>query len=304
MAAKLGGLAALLDRKVVTQCPQCDTDNPDLENRGYCAACGAVFRDKIRRRMRLVQVATLLGVLLTSGGVALVYFGHQRWLGFVSYVLGIVPLGFGAVAGHQVAGSLLAAISLRTTSDAQRTLRRTELIFAALVLYFLAAFAGCIPYYLYIERPRQQINAYHERFAAHLEEYLALADDKAKPDPDARPYLVGKAVAVEKTESGARVGEVHASLPPAIRAETPEEAGTVLLIVWTNAYYGPYGSSGAKGYRVNAELTMVNKADKTVLGKALFEGGEPPREQPSEGHGYGPKPIAKIVGYVAGLEKK
>jgi hypothetical protein len=304
MAANSGGLAALLDRKVVTQCPLCDTDNPDLENRAYCAACGAVFREKARKRLRIIQTAIVLGVGLTAGGAAVVIFAHQRWIGLALYLLGIAPLAFGIVAVHQVAGSLLAALAIRSANDAQRMLRRTEWLTTGLLLYFLAAFAGCIPYYLYVERPRQQVIDYQKRFASHLAEYASLIDEDARAERSEKPRLVGKVVAVEKTEDGPRIGKVHVSLPAAMRAETPEEVGTVVLVVWKNTYQGKYGNTKAEAFRVDADVKFIDKAEKSLMGLAEFQGGPPPKTQPRQGHGYGAKPIDKIVNYVEVMEQK
>jgi hypothetical protein len=305
MLEKSGGFAALVDRGRVTQCSLCDKDNPDLENRGYCSACGAVFRERMRRRLTIVKIAAVLGVMLTASGAALALAMDWRWTGLALFALGIVPLAFGLLANRQLAGFLMEALSLRTASDAQRSLRSTHSIAGGLLVYFVMVLIACVPYYLYIERPRQRLARYQARFADKLGEYAALASDDVRPAPDARPYLEGKAVVVEKADSGPRVSEVHMALARSARAETPADVGTVVLIEWKDVFRGEYGDkgSGIHAFRVDGDVRIINLASKTLLAREEFTGVEPPQEAPrGGGPGRGAKPIAKIAGYVSGLE--
>ncbi len=296
----------MIDRGVVTQCSLCDTDNPDLENRGYCSACGAVFRDKMRRRLLIVKTAAALGVLLTLLGAVLALAMDWTWVGLAIFFLGIFPLGFGIIANRQLAGFLLQALSLRLAPDAQRSLRSTNRIAGGLLLYFVAAFMGCVPLYLYVERPRQELQAYQRRFASQLGEYTSLVADDALPGADARPYLAGKAIVVEKSAAGPQVSEVHRALPPEARAETPEEVGTVVLVEWQDVRRGEYGAtgSGILGFRIDADVRIINLPSKTLLAREPFTGVEPPQQGTRTGtHVRGPKPIAKIALYVGGLSR-
>lgn len=304
MLAKTGGLAALTDRGVVTQCPLCDTDNPDLDNHGFCSNCGTLFRDKVRRRLAVVKMSVLLGVLLTAAGAALALTLELFWLGMSLFAVGLVPLAFGVLANWQLAGFLLDALERRTATDTQRSIRTTDRVAAGLVLFFLAAVAGSIPYYLYIEGPRHQLAKYETRFADKIRDYVALVPQDAEPAPDAKPYLAGKAVVIEKTATGAQVSEVHAALPPDVRAETPEEVGTVVLIEWKDVRGGHYGETAALAYRVHGDVRLINLQSKTLLAHEDFPGGDPPPQAPAGGgDGRGSKPIAKIVGYINGLDR-
>jgi hypothetical protein len=307
MLEKSGGFAALIDRGVVTQCSLCDKDNPDLENRGYCSACGALFRDKMRRRLTIVKAAALLGVALTLLGAALSLGMDLRWAGLAVFLLGIVPLAFGILANRQLADFLLQALSLRAAADTQRSLRTTNRVAAGLLLYFLTAFGGCIPYYLYVERPRQQLEAYQARFADKLAEYTSLVPDDVTPAAEAKPYLAGKAVVVEKTPEGPRVSEVHVALPPAVRAETPEEVGTVAVVEWKDFRTGEYKygekPTGILAFRVDGDVRIINLANKSLLAREVFTGSDAPTQPPRDGsHGRGARPIAKIALYVGGLD--
>lgn len=304
MLAKTGGLAALTDRNVVTQCPLCDTDNPDLDNHGFCSHCGTLFRDKVRRRLAVVRTSVLLGVLLTTAGAALALVLNLFWLGFALFAVGLAPLVFGILANWQFAGFLLAALERRAANDTHRAIRTTDRVDGGLLLFFLAALASSIPYYFYVEAPRQQLGKYQARFADKLGEYAALVPQDAVPAPNAKPYLAGKAVAIEKTAAGAQVSEVHVALPPDVRAETPDEVGAVVLIEWKDVREGKYGETAALAYRVHGDVRLIDLQSKTLLAHEDFPGGDPPSQAPSGGsHGYGSKPIAKIVGYVNGLDR-
>jgi hypothetical protein len=243
--------------------------------------------------------------LLTAAGALLALRWNLRGLGVSLYLAGVGAIVFSIVAGRQVSGYLLGALALRASADAQDCLRRTQRIWASLLLYFLAAFVGCIPYYLLLERPRRQLSEYQSRFEPHLDEYLALVSSEGLAvDVSVTPYVKGKAVVVELSDAGPRISEVHRALPAEVRAETPDEAGTLVFIEWREALAGPYGSTLAKGYRINADVRIIDLPEKTLLGLLEFQGGDPPRAQPREGDGYGPKPIDKIAGYVAGVERK
>ncbi len=304
---KSGGYAALLDRDVVTQCPLCDTDNPDLDNRGFCSNCGALFREKIRRRLLLVKVAALLGVLVTATGAALALAYEYRWIGLGVFAAGVLPLVFGMLANRQLAGFLFEALARRAATDTRRALRTTDRIAVFMLLFFLAAFAGCFPYYLYIERPRQALGDYQIRFKDAVAGYLELVPADALPPVKAQPFLEGKAVVIEKTSTGAALSEVHLALPPEVRAEAPAEVGTVVIVEWTDFAKGEYGEkgSGVLALRVDGNVRIVNYPNKTLLGEETFPGGDPPGEAPADGGpARGVRPIAKIAGYVAGLKRQ
>lgn len=314
MLAKSGGFAAHFDRGVVTHCPLCKIDNPDVENRGFCSGCGALFRDKSNWRLLVVKVASALGVLLTVSGAWLTMTSEWKWSGIAVFALGIIPLAFGVLANRQLAGFFLEALGRRAAKDTQRCLRTTDRLAAGLVVYFTAAFAGCIPYYFYIERPnslnhrlqverQRQLAEYQARFEGELNRYLKLIPDDALPPINAKECLAGKAVVVEKFESGGQISAAHVALSPDVRAETPGEVGTVVLVEWKDFRTGTYEDSQIPGLRVDGHVRIINLADKSFfLREEPIIGGPPPGEAPADGGpGRGPKSFDKIADYVNGL---
>jgi hypothetical protein len=56
---------------------------------------------------------------------------------------------------------------------------------------------------------------------------------------------------------------------------------------------------------VDATVTVIDAARKTVLAREDFQGGEPPSVAPrGGGPGRGTKPLDKIVNYLQGLPRE
>lgn len=303
MAKQSGGLALLFDKATSAECPTCEAPDPDPQLRGYCNTCGALFRDRIRLNSRLAQTALLLGVGATAVGALLTLGFSLGWIGLLVFLLGLAGLGYGAYALHRHATSLLAALSLRTAPETLRLLSRTDRLSASLLFLFAVIFVACIPYYLYVERPRQRLDAYQEAFAASVPEYLSMVPPDTPIADDAEPKLLGKAVVVDKQAEGGGVSAVHGQLPEEIRAESPTEVGTVVWIDWKEFQYGRYSATRV-GYRIDAVVTVIDKANKAVLDRVEFEGGLPPETAPSGSqHGYGPRPVEQILEYLSNLPR-
>lgn len=305
MLTKNGGLPALLDRGVVTQCPLCDTDNPDVENRGFCSACGTLFREKIRRRLSIIKAAALLGVFFTLLGAGLALGFDLRGAGLAVYLLGMLPLVYCILANRQLAGFLLVALEMRTAGETQRSLRTTDRVASALIGYFVLALAAAIPLYMYVERPNRRLAAYQLAFQEELPKYAARLPQEAVPPQGVKPYVAGKAVAVEKADGGARISRVHVELPSEIRAESPEEAATLVFIEWRDFRVGKYGSTDILALRVDGDVRVVDLGRNALVARETFEGGAPPVQAPQDGsHGRGAKPIDRIAQYIAALDRQ
>jgi hypothetical protein len=204
-----------------------------------------------------------------------------------------------------MAGFLLEALQRRTANETQRSLRTTDRLAIGLVIYFVAVIIACVPYYLLIEQPKRQLSKYQDRFAGEIQNYLAIVPDTAVPEPRGKPYLAGKAVVLEKTASGGEVSAVHVAQNPEIRAEAPEEVGTVVLVEWKDLRKGPYPGTSQVGYFVQGDTQVFDLAAKVLVAHQVFQGGDPPDYAPRDGgHGRGPKPIAAIAEYLAKLERK
>jgi hypothetical protein len=159
---------------------------------------------------------------------------------------------------------------------------------------------------LYARLGPHELQIYEARFKQKLKEYVAIVPHDAVPLE--KPYLAGKAVIVEKTAQGGQISEVHLALPPDIRSEGPEEVSTVVLIEWKDVRVGEYRQSGRDSgtiaIRVDADIRIIDPKNRLLLARQTFTGGDPPSKPPrNAAHARGPKPIAKIVGYISALDR-
>lgn len=186
---------------------------------------------------------------------------------------------------------------------------------------------------------RSKYRAISEAFQSYVTEYtdIDVLNDKSY---NYSPYIVGKVVIVDdlisrpksrdysleievwkrviptdhiKAGPSKRInGSEFMQLPIELRAKSPEEVGTIILLRWDATLEGTYGKpydgrgqrvivSGA--YRITCEATIIDKARNLVIDKRFFQGGPPPRTIPSKRHGvqYGSKPTKDIVNYIKSL---
>lgn len=297
------GVAAWFDRSTVAQCPSCEAQDPDPARRGHCATCGALFRDKLKARRQVAMALAMLGVVMVAAGALLTLVVEQKWPGVALFTFGLAPLALGllAIGGH--AKSLLAALALRSTPETLRLLSSTDRLCAMATVVFAALFVACIPYYLYVEAPRQQLGSYQSVFGDKVQEYAALVAADAVAPEDAVARRAGKLVVIDKPPQGqAQVSAIHAQLPAELRAENVAEVGTVALIDWADVKFGTYGAGGAPAYRVDAHIMLVDPASKSLIAKAEFKGGEPPATAPGNGEpGRGARPTAAVIKFLSAL---
>lgn len=295
--------ANLFHRSTLTECPVCQGLDPDPTNRGFCALCGAVFTPQLRVRMRMAIALSTVGLALM--GIA--WWSTFRWkmpiVGSLSLLfVAAAMLGSGVFLSRRVGTAMLSALRLRTAPEALRFLKSTTRLHAVMLTLATLALAAATPYYFRVVIPERHRARYESRFAEAIPGYLALAPADELPPEEPIGSAKPKLVVIDKAAGGGSLSAVHFSLPEGLRANSPDEVGTVVLVEWKNMRFGTYGESGIVAYRIHALVNVIDPAKKVILAGQEFQGAEPPAQAPrGGGPGYGTKPVDQIVAYLEEL---
>jgi hypothetical protein len=115
-------------------------------------------------------------------------------------------------------------------------------------------------------------------------------------------YLKGKVVLVESELKALSV--FHDDLPGSLRATTPEEVGTVVLIRQNWKKIGKY-SDGEPALQDIWRITVVDLSRSKVVGRALLRGDYPSTvADTSAGENYGDPPWHELVAYLKELPRR
>lgn len=142
------------------------------------------------------------------------------------------------------------------------------------------------------------------RFEKSLAGYLELATAATAPT---RPYRRGRVVVIDL---GTRqIDPCTHGLARAIRAESPDDVGTIVFVQWLpeylDTYYSVRGQALARAYVTNAHLILVDVTLGKQVGMKTIRGESPPDSvvrSASEREGeYGPRPVSGVIDYIASL---
>jgi hypothetical protein len=140
-----------------------------------------------------------------------------------------------------------------------------------------------------------------EPFEAYLDEYSNIPVHEPK-EVLQRSHLVGKVITINKRTRKIDRSVYH-ELPEKYRATNPEEVETVVWLTRGKYVAGIYKTSGAKAYVHTLDVTIIDKANGTIIGKKRFSGSGPPRIKAvgiSDWHSS--KPTAQeVADYIEGL---
>lgn len=114
-------------------------------------------------------------------------------------------------------------------------------------------------------------------------------------------YRRGKVIVVNPRER--TVDDIYFDLPEKVRATTPNEVGTIILLEWTEDAVGHY-SWGGTAYVHTANVSVIDKAMPALMIDRIFRGSDPPSKKIGRGDAYGSKPTGEIISFIAGLPKK
>ena len=134
-------------------------------------------------------------------------------------------------------------------------------------------------------------------FKPHMAEYLAPTNGPLGQGP-----AKGKMIVLDR-KTGDVDWDVFFALPDGLRADRPEDVGTVVLIDWSKEQIDQY-KNGAPAYRQSAKATVIDHARRAVIGTTQVQGTEPPIEIDSNAsEGNGSKPSKEIVEYLKSLTR-
>jgi hypothetical protein len=132
-------------------------------------------------------------------------------------------------------------------------------------------------------------------FENHLSEYVSVPELK---DATESPYIAGKIIPIDTKNK--EVDDVYFELPENLKAEGPEEVGTVMWTECHNITVGKY-ADGAEGYQIMCMVTLIDKENHVRFAPKGFIGSKPPQSKKGAGSRYGSKPDKDIVEYLATL---
>jgi hypothetical protein len=295
----------VFNRGNLMECPVCQGLDPDPRGLGFCGLCGTVYRNRISTLLRFAKTAVALAiVLLITASIVTLGLGFSKLLGLALFLIGAMLLAAGLYFNRRVANAMLAALGLRTAPETMRFLRSTNRLNLFVLAFALLGLMAAVPYYLRVVIPHRQQALYQAQFASKMSEYLTLVPADAPVPEEATPYINGKILAIDKTNEVGAPSAVHVALPEELRAQSPEEVGTVVWVEWKETRFGTYGDSGIVAYRIDADVTVIDAVKKVVIARETFQGGDPPSTAPAGGGpGRGPRPVAKIVGYLEQLAR-
>ena len=93
-------------------------------------------------------------------------------------------------------------------------------------------------------------------------------------------------------------------IPSEIRAESPDEVGTVVRIECADKAVARY-TDGGTGYRADCDVTLIDKSQDSIIVRKKFTGEQPPPTKSGGGTDWhGSKPTGKIAEYLTGLPRR
>jgi hypothetical protein len=149
--------------------------------------------------------------------------------------------------------------------------------------------------------------------AAGVRDFLDL---KGYRHATGEPYVRGKVVPVNRLVDGTfseRPATIHAliysSLPRELRATSPEEAETIVLLDWTTQRVGTYGEGRYQGnipaLKIRCTATVVDQPMKTITGTHTWT-YDPPASVTIENGVMSDQPLWEMLvpGYLKQLQRK
>ena len=101
------------------------------------------------------------------------------------------------------------------------------------------------------------------------------------------------------------VDAAHLKLPDELRPDHPDQVGTVAYAAYRPVHVGQYGSSSNPAFRLDCDITLIDRAKGVIYGRHTIEGPLPPAGIAISGLSggvYGDPPTSDIASYLASLE--
>jgi hypothetical protein len=129
------------------------------------------------------------------------------------------------------------------------------------------------------------------------------------PAPNTPPsstagWAPGRLLVLDASNSQRAVDLLHMRLPPARRADTPADVGTVVYLYWQREEVGKYPSGGT-AYVQTCDLAAVDLSGPRITAYRKFRGGPPPETvKMGSGNHEGPRPEQEVVEYLTALPSR
>jgi hypothetical protein len=151
--------------------------------------------------------------------------------------------------------------------------------------------------------------AENARFKKHIGDYLAVTEEQ----PGLGAYLRGRVVVIHVSNNKDGPGqreevddEVSPLLPAELRAKSPEDAGTVVVLKWSADVVGVYpaGDRTATALVHTCEARIIDLSLSAIVARQSFRGGDPPVSIAGGREAYGSKPTKEIADWLVSLPRE
>jgi hypothetical protein len=152
-------------------------------------------------------------------------------------------------------------------------------------------------------------------FAPHLAAMSQVPDLLATNEP---PHIIGRVILIERQgrdtyrdraihRAAGEISLAWRSLPDTVKARSPEQVGTVVIMEKERQSMGVYGAGPGHGYAVHRHIILVDWKTHAVLGRKSFRGSDPPKKIVTSGESrdaYGSDPLPDLLAYVTQLPRQ
>jgi hypothetical protein len=173
---------------------------------------------------------------------------------------------------------------------------RAVVLLCLLTTLALAACGGSF------EDPTASLAPFKASLAQYLGPFSGGGDVKVYTGHGSKPqgYVRDRVILVE----GKAISLWNTSLPAALRAATPNDVGTVVVVKQSWHKVGKY-SGGEPALQDVWTISVVDLATGQVVGRAVLRGDLPPTVANIDaGENYGPPPSKELFAYLARLPRR
>jgi hypothetical protein len=137
-------------------------------------------------------------------------------------------------------------------------------------------------------------------FKEHLATYTQPINQPEKEFTSKKP--IGKCVTVDMEKN--EVDSIYFDLPDELRAETPDQVGTIVQLNWGKQQVNEY-EGGKPAYKQRCDVLVVDRATMSAVAAETFWGSDPPSQiKSSQSEGSGDKPTDQVVNFLKGLPRR
>jgi hypothetical protein len=137
------------------------------------------------------------------------------------------------------------------------------------------------------------------RKLAPFNEQMAAYTAQVSPTPRPGP-LRGKIIPVDVDKK--EVDGLYWDMPEDLRADRPDDVGTVVWLKWDKVKVGTY-EGGTAAEAQTADVTVIDRKDWAVTHTTHIQGDDPPRTKKRSETGVGPRPTKQVIDYLKGLPR-